>query len=102
MENTTRRNSKVKVYYDPRTLPVSPNDTKPARLFVEHGQQAEPFKVTIRRNLGRYELRGQVDSQTTKEIVLSIIRTNHPFREIVDLLTICPDNPTNSGGTHAA
>ena len=101
MENTTIRNSKVKVYYDPRTLPVAPNDTRPARLFVEHGRQSEPFKVTIKRSLGRYELRGQVDSQATREIVLSIIRTNHPHREIVDFLTICPVDSCN-GDTHAA
>ena len=93
MENATRRNNSVKVYYDPRTLPTTPGASRISRLFVESSKRDEPFRITVKQAFGQYHLDGQVDSQNTREIVLSIVRTNHPYRDIIDNMTIFMDSP---------
>ncbi|MBN2526519.1 MAG: hypothetical protein JXR76_09000 [Deltaproteobacteria bacterium] len=91
MERTTR-NNKIKIYYDPRTLPVEQNSNRISRLFVESANRDEPWKITVKPTLGMYELKGEVDSRQTHDIILTIVQTNHPYRDIIDYISY-PDKP---------
>ncbi|MBN2717148.1 MAG: hypothetical protein JXX14_14950 [Deltaproteobacteria bacterium] len=87
MEQQTEKKQKVKVYYDRRLLPLAPKSRNTERLFIECGGN-ECYRVTVKPVADWYVINGKVDSKRTHDIVLSMVQTNHPYRELVDHLTV--------------
>ena len=87
MEQTQNEN-KVKVYYDRRFLPLASRSNHTERLFIECGGSEESYKVTVKPVADWFVVNGKVDSKRTHDLVLSMVQTNHPYRELVDRMTI--------------
>ena len=84
----TQNEGKVKVYYDRRFLPLAPKTIRTERLFIECDGNAPSYKVTVKPDSDCFIIKGKVDSKRTHDIVLSMVQMNHPYRELVDQMTI--------------
>lgn len=91
MEQTKNDRNNFRVYFDRQSLPLVPNSKKIVRMFIDHGTD-EPYKVTLKSNAGYYELRGKVDSQQTRDIVLSMV-PSYAKNWLIDTMIIAPKNP---------
>ena len=83
-----QHSEKIKVYYDRRMTPLSPESKRVERLFIDRGSDGETYRVTVKPVADWFVLRGKVDSRRTHDIVLSMVQTNHPYRELIDHMTI--------------
>jgi len=87
MEQEEQREN-VKVYYDRRMMPLSRESRRVERLFIDTGDSGETYRVTVKPVADWFVLKGKVDSRRTHDIVLSMVQTNHPYRELIDHMTI--------------
>jgi hypothetical protein len=87
MEQEEQREN-VKVYYDRRMIPLSRESRRVERLFIDTGDNGESYRVTVKPVADWFVLKGKVDSRRTHDIVLSMVQTNHPYRELIDHMTI--------------
>ena len=93
MENATENQSHIKVSYDLRTLYAVSGTNRVTRLLIEDGCSEEPRRITVKPTYdAAYELKGHVHSSLEKHMVMSFVKTNHPFRDIIDHITVAPIN----------
>ena len=88
MEQQTTNENKVKVYYDRRMMPLMPKSKNTERIFIDCSGSDESYRVTVKPVADWFVLKGKVDSKRTHDIVLSMVQANHPYRELVDDMTI--------------
>jgi hypothetical protein len=89
-----QQNENIKVYYDRRTMPLWPESKRVERLFIDKGDNGESYRVTVKPVADWFVLKGKVDSRRTHDIVVSMVQTNHPYRELIDHVTI--DSPMDA------
>lgn len=91
MEKATENIGRIKVYFDLRSLQSASGTNGITRLFVENGRNEEPRRITVKPAVdAAYELKGSLDSTEEKDLVLSFVKANHPYRELIDHITVGP------------
>jgi len=89
MEKATENIGRIKVYFDLRSLQSASGVNGITRLFVENGRNEEPRRITVKPAVdAAYELKGVLNSTEEKDMVLSFVKTNHPYRELIDHITV--------------